>query len=191
MTAKEKRLLTWMLVLFLGYVVPFMLLPKAIHAYHDYWDDLDRLHLDIERYQRLSQETENWQQANDKAKAEAKTINDSLLKGSNRDLIAARLQSILRNIAQQQSITLRSMAVPEFSTNDRWMIISQTIEFDIDSQVLPDLISKLNRNPERLIVISLEARSASVPTRLSVQLKVAGFSRVLDNSTPPSPTAAS
>ncbi len=184
MTAKEKRLLTWMLVLFLGYVVPFMLLPKAIHAYHDYWEDLDRLHLDIERYQRLSQETENWQQSNEKAKAEAAKINDSLLKGSNRDLIAARLQSILRNIAQQQNVTLRSMSVPEFSTNDRWMIISQSIEFEIDSQVLPDLISKLNRNPERLIVISLEARSASVPTRLSVQLKVAGFSRVLENTNP-------
>jgi len=177
LTAKEKRLLTIMLLIFLGYMLPFVIIPAGWGLIKDYQNNIAAVKTDLDRYQKLGEATQVWQEAYEKAQQNLDRVNGALLKGTTRDLVAAQMQGVLQELAKQHQITFRSMAVPEFNTNESWMLVTQTIQFSTDSPKLIAFLKALEAAPAQLIVVSMDIRSER-GTNLGVDMKITGFSRL-------------
>lgn len=177
MTAKEKRLLTIMLLIFLGYMLPFVIIPAGWGLVTDYQNNIATVNADIDRYQKLGEATQVWQEAYEKAQKNLTQVNGALLKGNTRDLVAAQMQGLLRDLARKHQLTLRSIAVPEFNTNENWMLVTQSIQLSTASPNLVAFLQALAAAPEQLIVVSMDIRSER-GTNLSVEMKITGFSRL-------------
>jgi hypothetical protein len=179
LTAKEKRLFTIMLVIFLGYMLPFVILPAGWGLIENYRDDIARLKTDLERYQQLGAAAQVWEEAHEKAARNKAQVESGLLQGNTRDLVAARLQSLLRNLAREHQLTVQSMAVPEFNTNEYWMLVTQSLQLNTEGGNLIPFLNALEAAPEKLVIVSMEVR-ANRGNQLNVEMKITGFSR-LDN----------
>lgn len=166
-----------MLVIFLGYMLPFVILPAGWGLIENYRDDIAMLKTDLERYQQLGEAAQVWEQAYEKAARNKAQVNSSLLQGNTRDLVAARLQSLLRNLAREHNFTVQSMAVPEFNANENWMLVTQSVQFNTDGANLIPFLNALETAPEKLIIVSMEVR-ANRGRQLNVEMKITGFSRL-------------
>jgi len=177
MTKSEKRLSKLALLIFIGGVLPFFFYPIATEFYNNYWQSIEKLQQDIQRYQKLAQRSDFWQQENQRAKSEQQKIETSLLSGKNRQLVGAKMQSLIKKLAQQTHITFKSLQPPDTSFNtDQWLLIIQSIQFEANSTALIKFLTALERHHINLQIISLEIRSYS--KKLSGTIKITGFSHL-------------
>ncbi|OUD13189.1 hypothetical protein TPSD3_11140 [Thioflexithrix psekupsensis] len=179
MTAKEKRLFTIMLFIFLGYMLPFVIIPAGARLIDNYRQNLAQIENDFVRYQQLGQAAQMWEEAHRQASDNLAKVNAGLLQGGTQDLVAARLQGILRDVARQHQLNVQSMAVPEFNLNPSWMLVTQSVQLQTDSASLINYLQALNNAPERLIVVYMDVRVGQ-NNRLNVDMKVTGFSRLIE-----------
>ncbi|ALG68562.1 hypothetical protein [Beggiatoa leptomitoformis] len=178
MTRQEKRLLTLFLAMLLGYAIPFEIAPKLYAMYQARKVRMEALQTEIDRYQRLDVGTQYWQEQHVKAIQERDKFNTSLLQGNNRELVAARMQGVLREIAQRSSLTVRALDLPEFSRTGEWVLVTQGVQFESDSQTLFNFIQAVETAHEYLAIVFVEARIGRGNNLLSGTVKVTGFSRI-------------
>ncbi len=177
MTKNEKRLFKLASLIFVFGVIPFYLYPLTTDFYHNYRQSIDKLQQDIQRYQKLAQRADFWQQENQRAKLEQQQIESSLLSGKNRQLIGAKMQGIIKNLANRNQITFKSLQPPDTSFNtDKWLLVIQSIQFEANSTALIRFLSALERHRINLEIISLDIRRYS--NKLSGSIKIIGFSRL-------------
>jgi DNA repair ATPase RecN len=177
MTKSEKRLLKFALFIFFFGVIPFFLYPIATDFYNNYWQSIDKLQQDIQRYRKLAQRADFWQQENQRAKFEQQQIESSLLSGKNRQLVGAKMQSIIKKLAKKNQITFKSLEPPDTSfSTEQWLLVIQSIQFEANSTALLKFLQALERHYINLQIISLEIRRYS--NKLSGSIKIIGFSRL-------------
>lgn len=177
MTKSEKRLSKFGILIFLGGVLPFFLYPIATDFYKNYWLSIEKSQQDIQRYQKLAQRADFWQKENQRAKSEQQKIETSLLSGKNRQLVGAKMQSIIKKLAKQTHITFKSLQPPDTSfSTDQWLLVIQSIQFEANSTALIKFLKALERHRINLQIISLEIRRYS--KKLSGTIKIIGFSRL-------------
>lgn len=177
MTKSEKLLSKLALLIFIFGVIPFFLYPITTDFYNNYWQSIEKLQQNIQRYQKLAQRAEFWQQENQRAKFEQQQIESSLLSGKNRQLVGAKMQSIIKKLAKQTHITLKSIQPPDTSFyTEQWLLVIQSIQFEANSTALLKFLNALERHRFNLQIISLEIRRYS--NKLSGSIKIIGFSRL-------------
>jgi len=152
-------------VIFLGIILPFQVGPKAYEFYTNYRQSLEKLHQDIERYKKLGKKAEYWEQENQQAKLERDKIKAGLLLGDNRDLIGAKMQGLVRQLAQNTGILFKSLDPPDTSlSTGEWVLVIQSMQFDAKSKTLMNFLASLNIRSRR--------------GKLTGTIKIIGFSRV-------------
>ncbi len=179
MTAKEKRLLTIAVVMFVGYMLPFHILPIAQNVYGDYWQSIDRLNQNIERLGGLRKRVEYWDSENKRAKQEQQKITAGLLPGNTRELVGAKMQELVRRLAKNAGMAIKSLDPPdtEFNTGE-WLLVIQSARFEASSKTLMQFLQAINNDKFNLVIASLDVRNNR--NRLSGTIKVTGFSRVIE-----------
>ncbi|MEN8215792.1 MAG: GspMb/PilO family protein [Pseudomonadota bacterium] len=182
MTKNEKRLSTIALVILIGYMLPFLFVPTAYKFYNDYWQSLEKLHQNIERYEKLAGRAEHWEAENQRVKKERDEIKASLLPGDTHQLVSAKMQALVRQLAQNAGITFKSLDTPDNTTysTGEWVFVIQSMQFEGNGKTLMTFLTALDDNPVKLEVISLEVRSRG--KKLTGTIKVTGFSRLSSNT---------
>lgn len=158
-------------------MLPFQLAPVVYNHYIDYKQRIERLQLQISRYKGLEGEAEFWEKENQRAKQEQEQTLAGLLPGDNRELVGARMQGLVRQLAQNAQVTIKNLAPPDasFSTGE-WLLVIQTMQFEANSKSFINFLQAIKNAKERLVIVSLEIRSAR--RILSGTIKITGFSRV-------------
>ncbi len=182
-TKKEKRLIWIALAIFIGYAVPFRIVPAAIDGFKHYQAQQTQYKMELERLQRLSQQGEKWQQEFTQAQAQKETIEAALLQGENRELISAHLKNLLRTLATQAAINLQSLDVSEFTETDDWLLITQKMQFEASSQETMNLLRSLKKQSVALSIVSLDVRVIRA-NRIQGSLSVTGFSHAIAAAEP-------
>ncbi|OQW94472.1 MAG: hypothetical protein BWK79_05800 [Beggiatoa sp. IS2] len=179
MTSKEKRLLSIFVLIFIGYALPFEVWPRAFTYYEQYRQNIEKLNADIAHYRNLGANADHWQEQNRQEKQKRDEILASLLEGNSQDVVAARVQGLLRELAQNAGVTLKSLNVAEFSRTRKgdWVLVTQTMQFEANSVSAMNLLQAIEKAKEMLFVTNLDIRNSSSGT-LSGTIKVTGFSRV-------------
>ena len=182
MTKKEKKLGLIALVIFIGYMLPFVLLPMVYNFYNDYWQSLEKLHQNIERYENLAKRAEYWKAENQRIKEEREEIEAGLLQGDTPELVSAKMQDLVRKLAQKAGITFKSLDTPDNTTytTKEWVFVIQSMQFEGNGETLIKFLMAVNDNPIKLEVISLDVRNRR--KKLTGTIKVTGFSRVQPSS---------
>jgi hypothetical protein len=176
-TTKEKRLLRIALVIFAGYILPFQLVPAVLKLYRDYQTTIENLSQQIDREIELGKRAEYWEVENRRAKQEQEKIEAGLLAGRTRELVGARMQGLIKQLAQEAGITFRTLEPPDTSFNSgEWVLVIQSMQFEANSGTLMAFLQALVKAKENLKVVSLEVRSYQ--DRLNGTIKVTGFSRI-------------
>ena len=177
MTTKEKRLLTIAVVMFIGYMLPFYVLPYARNFYGDYWDSLDKARQEIERRSGLMGRVEHWEAENKRAKQEQKQIENGLLPGNTRELVGAKMQELVRQLAQTAGIKFKSLDMPDASlSTGEWVLVIQSMLFEANSKTLMKFLRAVDNAKVNLVIVSLDIRTNR--NKLSCTIKITGFSRV-------------
>jgi hypothetical protein len=176
-SAKEKKLLLIGAALFILYFLPFYLAPAAFGAIQSQWERYHTLKTEITRYQRLHEQTQVWYDKHREALVHKEQIEIGILQGSTRDLVAARLQSILKTHAQNTGIQVKALDVPEFVTSRDWLLVTQTIHFQANSQGTLSFLEALQQDNAFLQVVDIDLRTFAT-NQLNGRLKVTGFSLI-------------
>lgn len=193
MTTKEKRLLRIALVIFMGYMLPFQLIPTVWKFYRDYQASIEDLTQQIAREEELGKKADYWKAENQRAKQEQEKIEAGLLAGRTRELVGARMQGLVKQLAQEAGITFRTLEPPDTTFNSgEWVLVIQSMQFEANSGTLMAFLQALEKAIENLKVVSLEVRSYQ--DRLNGTIKVTGFSRIStpieEEVPPPAPSPA-
>lgn len=182
MTAQEKRLLRIALVIFLGYLLPFQAIPAAYNFYRSYLESVEDLRTQIDRYEKLGERAEYWETENKRAKQLRDQIEKGLLPGgNNRDLVGAKMQGLVRQLAQSAGITFKSLEPPDSFGTGKWVLVVQSMQFEANSQTLMKFLQAVDKAQVNLAIASLEVRSYR--NRLSGTIKLTGFSGVVPEKT--------
>jgi hypothetical protein len=182
MTKNEKRLSSIALVMFIGYIFPFFFAPAAINFYKSYWQSFDDLENQINRYEKLGKRAEYWKAENQKLKQERDEFEAGLLPGETRELVGAKMQALVRQLANDAGITFKSLDTPDntsYSTGD-WVFVIQSMQFEAKGETLMAFLKAVDNNPVKLEVVSLNVRSRR--KKLTGTIKITGFSRVPPSS---------
>jgi hypothetical protein len=158
-------------------MLPFQIAPVVYNFYVDYKQRIERLQLQISRYEGLEGEAEFWEKENQRAKQEQEQILAGLLPGKNRELVGTRMQGLVSQLAQNARITIKNLAPPDTALNTgEWLLVIQTMQFEADSKSFIDFLQAIKNAKERLAIVNLEVRSSR--NKLTGTIKITGFSRI-------------
>jgi len=176
-TANEKRLIRIASIMFIGYILPFQVAPIAIDFYQNYYDSIENLHQNIERYEKLGEREEYWEKENKRAKQELNKVKSGILPGDNYELIGTKMQGLVKKLAKSTNITFKSLVAPELAQIDNWILVTQSMQFESNSFTLMNFLKSIDNNKVNLIVVNLDIRSHK--DKLTGRIKITGFSKVL------------
>ena len=177
MNTNEKKLLRIAVIIFAVYILPFELLPFLIEQGRDYQQDIAGLKNEIKRHTQLGKDAVHWQNLHQQTIEKRDTVNNSLLEGSTQDIIGARMQAIIKGIAQNAGITFRSMDIAEFSPTGNWLLVTQSMQFEATSATLIKFLQDLGNAKEDLAVVMLDIRGGR-GDMVNGTVKVTAFSQL-------------
>jgi hypothetical protein len=176
MTKKEQKSLWLVGILFFGYVIPFEAVPfvwqKSKHILekiHNQKAEISRLHI-------LKSEAEKWQKDFQTVSQQVETTESSLLNGETRALVSARVQSLLKEHASNAKINLTSVDLPEFVETGEWLLLTQSLKFEANSQQLMDFLQILQQSMIKFWVVNVDV-SVVRTNHIIGSLKISAFSR--------------
>jgi hypothetical protein len=176
MTTQEKRLLNILFAIFFLYILPFQLYPLIYNYYNDYTTSVEKLNKDIERYKKLSKNAEYWEKTNKDTKQLRDQIYAGLLSGETRELIGAKMQALIKNLAQRTGIRFKTLDPPDTSyTTGQWLLVVQSMQFEATSYTLMRFLQAVENARVHLKVTTLDVRARK--TKLNCKVRIAGFSR--------------
>jgi hypothetical protein len=176
MTTQEKLLLKILLAIFFFYILPFQLYPFISNYYNDYMTSVEKLNKDIERYKKLSKNAEYWEKTNKDTKQLRDNIYAGLLPGNDRELIGAKMQALVRQLAQRTGIIFKTLDPPDTSyTTGQWVLVVQSMQFEATSYTLMRFLQAVQNARVHLKVTTLDVRARK--TKLNCKVRIAGFSR--------------
>ncbi len=176
MTKKEQKLLWLAGIIFLGYIIPFEVAPFVWKESKQLFNKIQKQKAEIARLHILKAETDKWQKEFELISQQVQTTESSLLSGENRALVSARAQSLLKEYAANSKINLTSFDLPEFVETGDWLLLTQSLKFEANSQQLMDFLLTLKQSMIKFWVVSIDV-SVVRANHMIGSLKVSAFSR--------------
>jgi len=174
MSKKENQLLLFLIImLFLTFIVKAT--PFYINYYEKNLNDIELLLEKKERLDKLLQKDAFWKKEYSKIKiAEEKKIKQ-LFSAKSRELVAAKLQTLIKNLAQRSGTKIESTHLPEFKKNEHWLIFSQNISIKGKANNIFKFLEMIEKDKKKLVITNVKLRSSR--HQLSGSLTVVSFSR--------------
>lgn len=176
MTKKESRML-YILVAMLLLTLIVEGIPGILNYYKTSLNDIDLLINKTAHLDKILQKNKFWQEEYSKIKNAEEKKSMQLFAAKSRELVAAKLQSLLKKLARENGANIESTLLPEFKKNSRWIIISQNISIKGSIENLFKFLQAIEKNQKKLIITHMKLRSNRHQLRGS--LTVVGFSQKL------------
>jgi len=181
MTVKEKKLINIMLfIIALGII--FKGAPLAYTFYQQGRSDVVDFKDKRERLQRLIKRQDFWQSEYDKSLKQTAALNKELFNANSNELVAAKVQSVIKNLAKQSGVRIDSMHLAEFRQSGEWLLVSLSLSINAQSSNLINLLNKIKSNKQKILIkgVSLRTYTNSISGKLRGSLTgtitVVGFS---------------
>ena len=163
-------------------VLTFML--KGVPFFIEFYDSqLSGIDLLLEKQKRLNNiliKSDYWQQEYSKIKSAEEKKMKRLFTAKSKELVAAKLQALLKQLARNSGTKIESSLLPEFKKNEQWLIVSQNISINGGSGDFVKFIKMIEQNQKKLIITHLKLRSRR--RQLSGSFTVVGFSRIMNKA---------
>jgi len=179
MTKKEQKLLTIFMAL-LAVGVLFKGIPYAMDVYREGVEDVDFIKKQRRALKQLSAQKETWEQEFKNYKKHEKTLMKQVYQGGSKEVLAAKLREQLRGLARKNQVEVNSMDLPDYLSNDDWLLIMQVMSFKATEQNMVNMIASINNHQPTLKIIDLSLRSYR--NKLNGTIKVVGFNRITSES---------
>ncbi len=129
---REKNLVYGALIVALAFAGTTVL-PAVQSIYSDRERNIETVLLDIEREQRLLENSSTWRERRIEAELRAAQLEQQIFSGETIPLVEAELQSFLSRYARESSIIVGSTRLAERLETNEWLMISQEMSFRTDS----------------------------------------------------------
>lgn len=188
LTSREKIILRLALVLALIIGLSYGV-PVVRENYNARAQTIERLRLDIDRERRLQDDAALWQQRRLAFDQQLQTLDARLFTGNGGaqsgtptvPVLAANIQRRVRQIAQESGVTITSSSLAESRESDGWLLVEQTLSFNLDNQSnTMDFLSRLDASEPWLAVSYFSMRRSR--NLYSGDITVVGFSRDPDTA---------
>jgi len=176
MNGREKNFLKLAGLIFVVYFLPFQIAPALSQFYHSHLEDIEQTKQNIHRYRQLNTQTQDWKDKHAQVTQHLQQTENALLQGDSRETVTARMQRLAREIALNAGVRVIKMEVPELNATGDWLLVTQVIEFEANSEQIMSVLTGLRDHLLFLPVTMLEVR-ISRGTMLHGSLKIIGFSR--------------
>jgi hypothetical protein len=189
LTPREKNIFRLALVLALVIALSNGL-PVVREHYNERAQAIESLRLEIDREQRLRDDAELWQQRRQDIDQQLQNLDARLFTGNANTagsrptvpVLAANIQRLVRQIAQDTGITITSTSLAESREADGWLLVEQTLAFNLDNQSNTlDFLARLNASEPWLAVSYFSMRRGR--NMYSGDITVVGFSRETPTNT--------
>gem|GEM_PF-1942134 len=179
MRTKEKKLLLVLLALglifFLVKGIPWMLT-----VYQEGREEVADLKKKRRYLNALIKAQPDWEKAYQLRQNIEKILHKETYHGDSRELIAAKLQGDLSNLAKSHQLSVESMNLPEYVHNQDMLLIMQTMTFKGAEDHVVNMLTHLYHQQPRLVIINMDIRQFG--TQLSSTIKVVGFYKLDEDS---------
>ena len=174
MSIKETKMLYILLAsFFLTFLVKGV--PVLVNYYESGVNNIALLSDKKERLDKLLAKEDFWKKEYSKIQPAEEKKYVQLFSGKSRELVAAKLQTVLKDIARKSGIKIESTLLPEFKQNTQWLIISQNISINGNTKNIVEFITEIEKYTKKLTISKIKLRSNRRQIRGS--LTVVGFSR--------------
>jgi len=182
MTVKEKKLINIMLfIIALGII--FKGAPFAYSIYQQGRIDVVNFKDKRERLINLIKRQDFWQSEYNKSLKQVAVLNKELFIANSNELVAAKVQSVIKNLAKQSGVRVDSMHLAEFRQSGEWLLVSLSLSINAQSNSLVNLLNKIKSNKQTILIKGVSLRSYSNSSKgamrksLTGTITVVGFSR--------------
>jgi hypothetical protein len=174
MTVKEKKLINIMLfIVLLGLI--FKGAPFAYSIYQQGRSDVVNFKDKRERLIRLINRKDFWQSEYNKSLEQEADLNKELFIAKSNELVAAKVQSVIKTLAKESGVRIDSMHLAEFRQSGKWLLVSLSLSINSKSNNLINLLNKIKSNNKTLLIKGVSFRHYS--DSLIGTITVVGFSR--------------
>ena len=158
MTKKETNLLKIMLLIMLSGVM-LKGLPFAYQKYLDRKQDISALKDKRTSLKALMSRNAFWQVEFNKSIEQQKQLEKELFTAKSNELVAAKVQSVIKKLAKQSGLRVESMRLAEFQQSGQWLLVSLSITIKANSTQLIKLLNKIKANKQKLFIKDISVRS--------------------------------
>jgi len=173
MTRKEKKL-----ILIAGVIFAIFMLAKVIPFVKNYYQQqvaaIEEIKIKKQQFEKLAHKADFWEAEYKNLRTTRKRIYKASLLGDTPELISANIQSILKNRARKAGIQFKSMELGESAVVGEWVLVTQAMQFEANSETFFNFLKALDESKAELIVTDLDIRSYR--GKLMGKIKVSGFS---------------
>ncbi len=174
MTKKESKLLYFFFTMLLITGL-FRGIPLGIRYYHQGLNDIELLQSKAERLDKLQSKQQFWADEYAKIKKLEENRVKQLFSAKSRELVAAKLQTLVKKIAINSGAKIQSSRLPEFKDNAQWLMITQNMSISGDMSSIMAFVNALEHSQKKLIISQMKIRSSRRILRGS--LSVTAFSQ--------------
>lgn len=127
--------------------------PALRGVYQQRANNIENVRLDIEREQRLIENTASWRDRRVAVESERAALEEKIFSGATVPIIEANIQRALSVHARESSITVSSTRLAERLEADGWLLVSQEMSFRTDDAANTiTFLQKLETSAPRLYV---------------------------------------
>ncbi len=174
MIKKEKLLLKILLFIVLLGVI-FKGIPFAYETYQQRKNDINVLKDKKQKLKFLIKQMPTWKIEYDNAVKQKALLEKELFAASSNELVAAKVQSVIKNLAKQSSVRVESMHLAEFQESNNWLLVSLSVTIKADTANIMDLLHKIRANKQKLLIKEVNIRTFR--KTLSGTITLVGFSK--------------
>lgn len=174
MTKKESKMLYFLMAMvFLTLLVKGT--PIAVNYYETGLSNIELLIKKTEQLDKILSRNKYWKKEYSKIKSAEEKKLIQLFSAKSRELVAAKLQTLLKKLARESGTNIESTLLPEFKKNEQWLIITQNISIKGNSKNIFNFLKTIESNQKKLIINHINLRSNHQQLRGS--LTIVSFSR--------------
>jgi len=173
MTRKEKKLIS-IAGIILAVFTLFKVIPSTRNFFKKQEQAIEEVKIKKRRFEKLERRTDFWEKEYKNLRKVSRKIYKASLVGDTPELISANIQSILKTQAKKAGIRFKSMELGESAVVGEWVLVTQAMRFEAESESFFNFLNALRKSKSELIITDLDIRSHN--NRITGKIKVAGFS---------------
>ena len=174
MTEKEKKLLKVMLlIVVLGFL--FKGGPFVYEKYIDRKADIANLEDKKDRLKALLKRRDFWHGEFNKTVKQQISIEKQLFTAPSNELVAAKVQAVIKKLAKLSGVRVESMRLAEFQQSENWLLVNLSVTIKAGSAKVINFLGKIQSNEKKLLIKDMSIRSYR--NSLNGTITVVGFSQ--------------
>jgi hypothetical protein len=174
MTEKEKKLLKVMLlIVVLGFL--FKGGPFVYQKYMDRQDDIANLVDKKVRLKALLKRRDFWYGEFNKSVKQQAIIEKELFTATSNELVAAKVQSVIKKLAKSSGVRVDSMRLAEFQQSEAWLLVNLSVTIKAGSAEVINFLGKIQANEKKLFIKDMSLRSYR--NSMNGTITIVGFSK--------------